>query len=134
MMDIHFESTSNDNLEPRSMRGGVYQSPQDPWTSVRVATFINGVDDKDESTFGRTRKFADEPKEKEGLHRPWNRVWIVTQAFCNEASKRGEQYREFVDESRQNISGLIQLSVIPLAEESASKVGFFVKPCTNRMS
>ena len=53
---------------------------------------------------------------------------------CNEASKRGEYHREFVDESQQDISGLIQLSVIPLAEKSASKMISFVKAGTNRMS
>ena len=66
-VDIDFGSTSNDNLEPRGTRGGVGQSPQDAWTSESVATLINCVDDKDESTFGRARKFADELKEKKSV-------------------------------------------------------------------
>ena len=131
MTDIDFGSTSNDDLKPRSMHCSEGESPQDPWTSESVTTLINCVDDKDESTFGRARKFADEPKEKEGLHRPWHQVWIITQVFCNEASKRREYYRQFVDESWQDIFGLVQISDIPLAEKSASKMILFVKAGTN---
>ena len=134
-MDIDFRSTRNDNLEPRGMRGGVGQSPQDAWTSETVAILINCVDNKDESTFGRARKFADERKEKKRvLYRRWHQIWIVTQAFYHEASKRGEYYREFVDESGQDISGFARISVIPPAENSASKMISFVKAGTNRMS
>src|SRR5258708_40199498 len=116
-MDIDFGSTGDDNLEPRSMRGGISQSPQGPWTIETVATLINCVDDEDESTFGGPRKFLDELKEERVLHRPWRQVWVVTKTFCHEASKRGEDYGEFVDESRQDISGIAQTPVIPPAEK-----------------
>ena len=131
MTNIDFGSTSNDDPEPWSMRRSEVQSPQDPWTSESVATLINCVDDKDEGTIGRAGQFADEPKEEEWLDRPWHQVWIMPQVFCNEASKRGEYYREFVDESRQDIYGLVQICVIPLAEKSASKMILFAKPRTN---
>ena len=78
MMDIDFGSTSNNDLEPWNMRRSEGESPQDCWTSESVTTLINCVDDKDKSTFGRAREFADEPKEKEWLDRPWDQVWIVT--------------------------------------------------------
>ena len=130
-MDIDFRSTSDDNLEPSSMRGGVGQSPQDPWTTESVAALINCVDDKYESTFRGTRKFADELKEERVVHRPWRQVWVVTKVFCHQASKWGEDYREFVNESRKDICGLAQIPVIPSAEKSAGKVVFLVKAGTN---
>ena len=58
----------------------------------------------------------------------------MTKAFCDEVAKRGEYYREFVDESRQEISGLAQTPVVPPAEKCASKVIPFVKDRANRMS
>ena len=42
-MDIDFRSTGDDDLEPRSTRGGVGQSPQDPWTT-RTAEDSYGLD------------------------------------------------------------------------------------------
>ena len=116
------------------MRGGVGQSPQDVWTALRVTTLIKRVDDEDESTFRGARKFADELKEESMLHRSRSQVWVVTKAFCNEAAKGGEYDREFVDESRQDVSGLTQTPVVPPAEKCASKVISFVKDGSNRMS
>ena len=132
-MDIDFGSTSDDDLEPWSMRGSVIQSPQDVWTALRVTTLIKCVDYEDESMFRGARKFSDELKEERVLHRSRRQVWVVTKAFCDEAAKRGEYYREFVDESRQDISEFAQTPVIPLAEKCASKVFFFVKDGANRM-
>jgi hypothetical protein len=51
-LDIGFGSTSDDNLEPWGPCGRVYQSLQDAWTTLSVATFIKCVNDKDESTLG----------------------------------------------------------------------------------
>ena len=49
-------------------------------------------------------------------------------------SKEGEDDCELVDESRQDISGLAQTAVIPLAEKSPSKLASAVKLKTDRMS
>ena len=134
MLDIDFGSTSDDDLEPWSVCGRIGQGLQDVWTAPSVATLIKSVDDKDERPFGGARKFVDELKEEGVLDQPWRQVWVVAKAFCHEASKRGEDYREFVDESWLDISGLVQIPVVPPAEKSASKVVFLVKAGTNRMS
>ena len=113
------------------MRGGIGQSPQDPWAAESVATFIHCVDDKDESTFWGVRKFADEFEEERVLHRSWGQVWVVAKAFGHDASKRGEYSRELVDESRQDISWLAQVPIISPAEERASEMVSLVKHRTN---
>ena len=134
VLDIVLGPTSDDNLEPRGVCGRIRQSLQDPWTTPSVATLVKCINDKDECAFMEARKFADELKEKSVLHRPWRQVWVITKAFCHEASKRGEEYRKFVDESRQDISGLVQIPVISPAEKCASKMVSVVKGGTNRMS
>ena len=134
MMDIDFRSTSDDNVEPWSTDGGVCQRPQDVWTALSVATLVKCVNDEDESMFGGARKVADELKEESALHRPRRQVWVFTKTFCDNAPKRGEDHCKFVDEGRQDISGLIQNQVFPPAEKSASKVISLVKGGTNRIS
>jgi hypothetical protein len=67
-LDIDFGSTGDDNLEPRSVCGGVCQGLQDVWTTLSAATLIKCVNDKDESPFWEARKFADEFKEESVLH------------------------------------------------------------------
>jgi hypothetical protein len=67
-LDIDFLSTGDDNLEPRSACGRVCQGLQDAWTTLRAAALIKCVNDKDESLFRDSRKFADEVKEESGLH------------------------------------------------------------------
>jgi hypothetical protein len=61
-------------------------------------------------------------------------VWVVAKTVCHNASKRGEDSGEFVDESRKDISGLAQIRVIPPAEKGSSKVLSLVKAFTDRMS
>ena len=100
MFDIDLWSTSDDNFEPRSVFDCVRQSPQDAWARLSTATFIKCINDEDESAFRDARKFADELKEEGVLHRRWGQVWVVTKAFCHEASERGEDYRELVDKGR----------------------------------
>ena len=133
MFNINLGSTCDDNLEPRSVFGRVRQSPQDAWTTVIVSTLVKCINDKDESAFREATKFSDKLKEECVLHRPWRQVWVVTKTFCNEASKRGEEDCEFVDESRQDISRLAQIPVIPPAEKSAGKLTSLVKAGTNRV-
>ena len=57
--------------------------------------------------------------------------------FCDNTPKRGEEYREFADESRKYISGLPQFLVIPLAEKCSGGLIFLRRPaqieCANDM-
>ena len=133
-MNIGFGPTSDDDFEPRSMHGGVNQSPQNPWTGAIVTALISCVNDKDERALGGARKFANELMEEGVVHGPWRQVWVVAKMSCNDAPKRGEGSCEFVDESWQDISGLAQTRLIPLAEKCASKVFSLVESGTNQMS
>ena len=67
----------------------------------------------------------------QGLRR---RVRIITKTFCDNTSKRGKDYREFVDESQEDISGLAQIWVIPSAKKRAGQLLLLVQGCTDRMS
>ena len=131
--NIAFRSTSDNNFEPPSMRSGVGQALQDFVATESIATFINCIDDEDKSMIGVARKFADELKEERILHRPWCQVRVIIKALCHDVPKGRKAYREFVDERRQDISGLAQTFVIPPAEKGTGKV-FSLKPRTNRMS
>ena len=53
--------------------------------------------------------------------------------FRYNASKRGEDYSQFVDESRKDISGLIQVWVISPAEKRSSKLLSIVESFRYRM-
>ena len=130
-MNIGFGPTSDDDFEPRSMRGGVGQSPQNPWTSAIVTALISCIDDKDESALGGARKFADELMEEGVVHGPWRQVWVVAKMCCDDAPKRWEGSSEFVDESWQDISRLAQTRIIPLAEKCAGEVFSLVQSGTN---
>ena len=61
-------------------------------------------------------------------------VWVFTKTLCDKASKRREDCREVVDESRKDVSGLAQIWVIPPAEKRSSQLSVFVKACADRMS
>ena len=54
--------------------------------------------------------------------------------FRDNPSKRGKDYREFVDQSREDVSRLAQFRVILSAEKRAGKPGFLVEVYTDRMS
>ena len=54
--------------------------------------------------------------------------------LCNGASKRGEDFGEFGDESRKDVSELAHIRVIPLAEKCSSEPLFIVKLFTDGMS
>ena len=53
--------------------------------------------------------------------------------FRYNASKRGENYSKFVDESRKDISGLIQVWVISAAEKSSGQPLLIVESFRDRM-
>ena len=95
---------------------------QDRWTTGSAATFIKCVDDKDEGMYGGAKIFGDELREESVVYCAWRRVWVVTKTFRNNAPKRGEGSCKSVDESRQDISVVVQALVIPLAEKGPSKV------------
>ena len=69
MLDVVFRSTGDNNFEPRSMCGRLGQSLQEDWTILIVTTFVECINDKDESVLGVARKVADEVKEDRILHR-----------------------------------------------------------------
>ena len=132
-LDIDFGSAGDDNLEPRSLCSCICQIPQEIWATSRIATLIKCVNNKNESVLRVARKGADEIKEERAFHRLRSKVWVVAKVFCYNGSKRGEQYGEFVDESRKEVSGLAQIRVVPPAEEGSSKVVSHVKVFADRM-
>ena len=133
MLDVDLGSAGDDNLQPRSLCGGVGQNLQETWATSRVTTLIKCVDDKGESVLWVKRKGADEIKEKRAFHRLWSKVWVVAKVFCHDGSKRREEYREFVDESWKDVHWLAQIGVVPPTEKCTSKVVSLVKACTDRM-
>src|SRR5258708_26533354 len=133
-LNIGFRSTRDDNFEPRSVSSRVGQIPQEDRTTLRVATFVECINDKDESVFRVARKGADEFKEEMILHRLWCQVWVIAKTVCYNLSKSREYSREFVDESWKDIFGLAQVRVIPPTEEGSSKVLSIMEVFTNRMS
>src|SRR5260221_2896661 len=134
MLNIGFRSTRDDNFEPRSMCSRVGQILQEDRTTLRVATLIECINDKDESVFRVARKGADEIKEERILHRLWCQVWVIAKTVCYDLSKWREYPRKFVDESWKDISRLAQVRVIPPAEKCSSKVPSVVEAFTDRMS
>ena len=64
------------------------------------------------------RKGADELKEERALHRFWSWVWVATEVFCYNCSKQGENYGEFVNESRKDVMGSLELGS-PLRQQKA---------------
>jgi len=69
MLDFVFRTTGDNDFEPRSMRDRLVQSLQEDWTILIVTTFVECINDKDESMFWVTRKVVDEVKEERVLHR-----------------------------------------------------------------
>src|SRR5882757_5171637 len=133
MLDLEFGSAGDDDLQPRSLCGGIGQDLQETWATLSIATLVKCVNDKDERVFRVVRKGADEVKEKRALHRLRSKVWVVAQVFCYSGSERWEDHGEFVDESRKDISELLQNWVVPPAENGTSKVVLLVKVCTDGM-
>src|SRR5258706_13572873 len=133
MLDIEFGSAGDDNLQPRSLCGGIGQDPQETWATLSIATLVKCVNDKDEWVFWVVRKGVDEVKEKSVFHRLWSKVRVVFQVFCYNGSERWEDHGEFVDESRKDIYGLAQNPVVPPAENGTSKVASLGKVCTDGM-
>ena len=133
MLDIDFGSAGDDNLEPRSLCSGIGQGPQETWATSMVATLVKCVNDKGESMLWVARKGSDEIKEERAFHRLRSKVWVIAKMFCDNGSKRREEYCEFVDESRKDVHGVAQMWVVPSAEKRTSKVVSLVKACTDRM-
>ena len=100
---------------------------------MSIATLVKCVNNKDESVLRVARKGVDEIKEERAFHRLRSKVWVVAKASCYNGSKRGEEYGEFVDESRKDVYGFAQIRVVPPAEKRSSKVVSLVKGCADRM-
>ena len=79
------------------------------------------------------RKGADQIKEKGAFHGLRSKLWVLAKVFCHNGLKRGEVYSEFMDESGEDVYGLTQIQVVPLAEKGSSKVVSLVKACADRM-
>ena len=133
MLDIDFGSAGDDNLEPWGLCGCIGQDLQDTWATSGITTLVKCVNDKDESVLRVARKGEDETKEERAFHRLRSKVWVFAKVFCYNGSKRGEEYGEFIDESRKDASGLAQIRVVPPAEKGSSKVLSLMKACTDRM-
>src|SRR5258706_11700954 len=133
MLDIDFCPAGQDNLQPRGLCGCIGQDLQERWATSSVATLIKCVDDKDESVVRVVWKGADEIKEESAFHRLWCEVWVITKVFCYNCLERGKDYGKFVNERGEDIHGLAQNWVVPLAEKRSSKVVPLVKVCTDRM-
>ena len=68
MLNINFGSTGDDDLEPRSMCGGICQRSHDIRTTLSAATLIKCVNDEDERFVWEARKFTDKVNEESVLH------------------------------------------------------------------
>ena len=51
-LDVDFQSTRDDNLEPRSVCGRVCQGLQDAWSTLSAGTLFECVNDEDEAFLG----------------------------------------------------------------------------------
>ena len=101
------------------------------WATLSIATLVKCVNDKDERVLRVARKGADQTKEEGSFHRPRSNVRVLAKALRYNGSKRGEEYREIVDESGKNGHGVTQSRVVPPAEKHSSKVVSLVKVCTD---
>ena len=133
ILDIDFGSARDDDLQPRSLCGCIYQDPQKAWATLSIAALVKCVNDKDESVLRVARKGADKINEERAFHRLRSKIWVVSKVICYNGSKRGEEHREFVDESGKDVYGLAQIRVVPPAEKRSSKVVSFVKAGADRM-
>ena len=133
MLDIDFGSARDDDLQPRSLCGCIGQDLQETWATLSIATLVKCVNNKDQGMLRVARKGADQIKEEGALHRFWSKFWVLAKVFCYDGPKRGKVYGKFVDKSGEDVSGLAQIRVVPLAEKSSSKVVSLVKACANRM-
>src|SRR5258706_8487535 len=115
------------------MCGRAGQNFQEGWTAPIISTFIECVNDEDESMFGFAREVTNKFKEESALHRPRTQVWVVTKTIYHDGSKGGEDSGEFVYEGRKDISVLAQIRVVPPAEERSSKLLLTMKACTDRV-
>ena len=126
MLNFVFRSTGDNNFKPRSMCDRFAQNLQEDWTILIVTTFVECINDKDESMFWVARKVANEVKEERVLHRLGCQIWIATKTVCHDPSEGGKDFGEFGDESRKNVSELAHIRVIPLAEKRSSEALFIV--------
>src|SRR5258706_2028874 len=133
MLDIDFGSARDNDLQPRSLYGRIGQGLQETRATLSIATLVKCVNDKDKSVLRVARKGSDEIKEERAFHRLRSKFWVVAKVFCYNGSKRGEVYGEFIDKSREDVYGLAQIRVVPLAEKSPSKEFCLVKACADRM-
>ena len=133
MLDIDFGSARDDDLQPRSLCGGIGQDLQEWWATLSIATLVECVNDKGESVLRVARKRVDEINKERAFHRFWSKVRVVTKVLCYNGPKRGEEFGESVDESGKDVYGLAQIRVIPPTEKRPSKVVSLVKACTDRM-
>jgi len=133
-VDISFGSTGDDNFEPWSKCDCVAQDFQEYWTAPVIATFVECINDKDESMLWVARKVVDEVKEERVLHRLGCQIWVGAKTVCDNAPKRGEDSGECVDESRKDILGIVQIRVVPPAEKGSSEEHSLMKAFTDRMS
>src|SRR5258706_6229271 len=97
------------------MDGRIDQDLQEDWATLIVATFIESINDKDESMFWLARKVANEVKEERAFHRLRTQVWIIAKAICYNGSKRGENSGQFVDQGRKDIPRFAQIRVVSSA-------------------
>ena len=134
MLDIDLGSACDDDLQPRSLCSCIGQDPQETWATLRIATLVKCVNDKDESVLRVARKGADKINKERAFHRLRSKIWVVAKVICYNGSKRGEEHGEFVDESGKDVYGLAQIRVVPPAEKCPSKVVSLVKICADRMS
>src|SRR5258706_5698844 len=129
MLDIDFGSARDNDLQPRSLCSRIGQGLQETWATLSITTLVKCVNDKDKSVLRVARKGSDEIKEERAFHRLRSKFWVIAKVFCYNGSKRGEVYGKFVDKSWEDVYGLAQIRVVPLAETRPSQVCSLVKAC-----
>ena len=121
--DIDFGSTGNDNLEPRGLCGYIGQGLQDISATLIVATLIKCVNDKGARMLIRLARHGEDKIEEICVcHRLRCHVRFTTKLFCHNPSKSRGDFGEFIDESWEDVSRLIRIRVIFLAEKRSDEL------------
>jgi len=89
MLDIIFGSAGDDDLSTEHVLR-VGQNFQEYWTAPVIATFVECINDKDESVRWVARKVVDEVKEERVVHRLGCQIWVGAKMVCDNAPKRGK--------------------------------------------
>ena len=130
--DIGFGSTGDDDFEPRSSCGYAGQGLQDFSATLIVATLIKCVNDKGATMLIRLARHGEDKIEEVCVcHRLSCQVWFTTKLFCHNPSKGRGDFGEFIDESWKDVSRIVRIRVISLAEKRSNELILLIECFTD---